>query len=205
MCCNWFIRILLATLCCLGIAGNASAQYSMYTPKPVSNVGGPTGQNLNQIYQSGVGQGFTGSSLNLLSLQYSKAQTPYVGQSSTQRSAIGAGQPLGLGGSAADKPFSSYSPGPTTSPYLNLFREDLSGSDDLNYNTLVRPQLQQQQFNEQSQRQALELNRRMQTLSAQADFNVQGDKNEFPTGHKTLYHNYLHYYQMPQGKARKPR
>ena len=60
-------------------------------------------------------------------------------------------------GVALHKPFSGYSPAPTTSPYLNLFREDFAGNSDLNYNTLVRPQLQQQAFNQQVQRQGQEM------------------------------------------------
>lgn len=105
----------------------------------------------------------------------------------------------GLGAtSRSSKPFSSYSPQPTVSPYLNLFRVDLNGSSGLNYSTLVRPQLQQQQINQQLERQNLQTNRRLQSIAAQADFNPQGANDQAPTGHQTVY-NYLgRYYQMPR-------
>jgi hypothetical protein len=43
----------------------------------------------------------------------------------------------------SSKPFSGYTPTPTVSPYLNLFRN--SNSDVNNYNTLVKPYLEQEQ------------------------------------------------------------
>jgi hypothetical protein len=45
--------------------------------------------------------------------------------------------------SRTTKPFSGYTPSPTVSPYLNLFRN--SNSDVNNYTTLVQPYLQQEQ------------------------------------------------------------
>ena len=63
----------------------------------------------------------------------------------------GAGR-IGLGldtSFSGTKPFSGFSQGPTVSPYLNLFRTDANGSvNPLNYNTLVEPQLRQQQLNQ---------------------------------------------------------
>jgi hypothetical protein len=83
-----------------------------------------------------------------------------------------------------------------------LFREDFDGNSDLNYNTLVRPMLQQQQFNEQMQRQSIEIAKRLQSLAAQADFNPQGSESQYPTGHKTVF-NYLgHYYPAPARQRR---
>jgi hypothetical protein len=75
-----------------------------------------------------------------------------------------------------------------------LFREDLAGNDDLNYNTLVRPMLQQQQFNQQVQRQSLEMERRLQSFAAQSDFNPQGSTQQLPTGHQTVFRYYGRYY-----------
>jgi hypothetical protein len=107
-----------------------------------------------------------------------------------------------LGSGAISKPFSSYSPSPTVSPYLNLFREDLQGESDLNYQTLVRPMLQQQQFNEQMQRQGIEIAQRLQSIAAQADYNPQGSQSMYPTGHKTVF-NYLgHFYPAPARRRR---
>jgi hypothetical protein len=106
---------------------------------------------------------------------------------------------LGVGNSfSGSKPFSSFSPGPTVSPYLNLFRTDLSGNNALNYQTLVEPQLRQQQLNQQVQKREQQTNYRLQAIAAQADFNPQGSREEFPTGHQTVFMYYGHYY--PQAR-----
>lgn len=194
-----FLQVSLVVLCVTGWGRLAAAQ-GLYDPKPVSRVSGPTGEALNQIYRSSIGQGFSGSSLNSIALQNARERVPYVGQSGARS---GYGQVgLGLGGGGVDKPFSSISPEPTVSPYMNLFREDFEGNSDVNYNTLVRPQLQQQQFNQQVQRQSMDLARRLQSLSAQADFNPQGDRGQFPTGHKATFRYMGHYYSMPTGRRR---
>ena len=93
--------------------------------------------------------------------------------------------------------------GPTVSPYLNLFRDDLDGSGDFNYQTLVRPMLQQQQYNQQAQRQSLEISRRLQAIAAQGDFNAAGSKDQYPTGHQTVFQYYGHHY--PAMNAARPR
>ena len=50
------------------------------------------------------------------------------------------------------RPFSDYSPRSGVSPYMNLFRTSSSGFAEIdNYNTLVRPALQQRQTNRQTQ------------------------------------------------------
>jgi len=101
---------------------------------------------------------------------------------------------LGLSSPSVGKPFSGVTPSPTVSPYLNLFREDLSGNGDLNYQTLVRPQLEQQRVNAQVQRQNLEMTRRVQSLSARSDYNPQGNQNQYPTGHPTVFNYHGRYY-----------
>jgi hypothetical protein len=190
----------MAALCTAVAGGGAVAQRPVSgDPRPVSDLGGYTGSELRSIYRQGVGTGFSGSSLNQIALQNAQARVPYVGQTSRLApSSLG----LGSGSSLASKPFSSYSPAPTTSPYLNLFREDLEGESDLNYNTLVRPMLQQQQFNEQMQRQSMEIARRLQSIAAQADFNPQGSTTQYPTGHQTVF-NYLGHYYPSAGQRRR--
>ena len=47
------------------------------------------------------------------------------------------------------KPFSNYRSAPTVSPYMNLFRVD---GTDFDYQTLVLPMLNQQEFNQRQQR-----------------------------------------------------
>jgi len=107
--------------------------------------------------------------------------------------------------SRGSKPFSSYQSAPTVSPYLNLFRTDLQGGGNFNYSTLVQPQLQQQQMNQQLERQNLQTNRRLQSIAAQSAFNPQGSKDEYPTGHQTVYNYMGHYYQAPSVKQKRTR
>ena len=122
------------------------------------------------------------------------------GTSASNRSRV----PSQLGGGAyRSKPFSSYSPQPTVSPYMNLFRVDLGGSSDFNYSTLVRPQLQQQQVNEQLERQNLQNARRLQSIAAQADFNPEGSKDQYPTGHQTAFGYTGHYYPVAQPNVKR--
>jgi hypothetical protein len=163
-----------------------------------SDVGGNAGRELSSIYRQGVGTGYTAQSLNQIALRNAQARVPSVGQMSTR----GGPSSFDLGSGAISKPFSSYSPSPTVSPYLNLFREDLQGESDLNYQTLVRPMLQQQQFNEQMQRQGIEIAGRLQSIAAQADFNPQGSQSMYPTGHKTVF-NYLGHFYPASARRRR--
>ena len=180
----------------LGVAtasGFAEAQAPISgAPSPASEVGGYAGSALGSIYRQGVGTGYTAGSLNQIALRNAQAKVPSVGQATTPRSGVAGG--LGGRSSPLSKPFTSYSPSPTVSPYLNLFREDLEGSSDLNYNTLVRPMLQQQQFNRQMEQHSMEIARRLQSIAAQADFNPQGSTTQYPTGHQTVFMYYGHFY-----------
>ena len=159
-------------------------------PTPLSDTGGYAAESLRSIYRTGIGTGYSVSSLNHLSLNSARAQVPNVGQSTARGSRID----TGLGGFNANKPFSTFSPSPTVSPYLNLFREDLDGNSDLNYQTLVRPMIQQQELNQQLQRQNYAINQRLQQIAAQGDYNAQGSESQPPTGHQTVFGYYGHYY-----------
>jgi hypothetical protein len=112
---------------------------------------------------------------------------------------------LGLDTSySGQKPFTGFSQGPAVSPYLNLFRVDQNGFQGFNYSTLVAPELRQQQINQQQQQQNTQTTRRLQAISAQADYNIQGSKEEFPTGHQTVFQYMGHYYpqQRPHQKKK---
>jgi type II secretory pathway pseudopilin PulG len=146
-----------------------------------------------------------GTSLNQMALRNAQQAM----QQSFQQS--GGGMPgagrIGLGldtSYSGTKPFSGFSQGPTVSPYLNLFRVDQNGFQGFNYSTLVAPELQQQQFNQRQQQQNTTTTRRLQAISAQADYNVQGSKEEFPTGHQTVFQYFGHYYpqQRPHQKKK---
>lgn len=126
------------------------------------------------------------------------AGTTVRAPTSSAPSAIPRRQAATFGGgqtAPASKPFANVSPEPTVSPYLNLFRTDLSGNDDLNYQTLVRPQLQQQAFNRQMSVQTQQMNMRMQAIAAQNPYSSpRGSTQMMPTGHRSTFRNYSHYY-----------
>jgi len=188
---------LLCALISLASARGVLAQVGFGAQaKPTSKTAGFAGQQLGSIYRQDIGNNYTGSAINQNALYGARAQVPFVGQTTTAPwTSPGSGS---VSGSSfrANKPFSAYnsSQSPTVSPYLNLFRNDLSGNDDLNYQTLVRPQLQQQQINQQQQRANFEVNRRVQSIAAQGDFNTQGSKDLYPTGHQTTFGYYGHHY-----------
>jgi hypothetical protein len=202
------LRFVLTIACVVATTAAAFGQTSSSTSfKPRSEVGGYTGNELRNIYRSDIGQGFTSKSLNAIALQNAQARVGYVGQSSAGMASGGTGISSSAVGPMAlnrSKPFSSVSSSPTVSPYLNLFREDLDGGSDFNYQTLVRPQLQQQQFNQQIERQNLELSRRVQSISAQSPYkNPAGSESIYPTGHQTVSGYYSHFYpgmSQPRGR-----
>lgn len=106
--------------------------------------------------------------------------------------------------SGGAKPFSSVSRGPTVSPYLNLFvgTDGLAGDDEvaLNYQTLVKPQIRQQEINQSFQLQQQALNRRVQQLSARPAFDPRGSQTQSPTGHPTAFFNHSHFYPSAGGQ-----
>jgi hypothetical protein len=110
-----------------------------------------------------------------------------------QAASFGAGT-VGTAAGPTSKPFAGVTPSPTVSPYMNLFRTDLGGNDDLNYQTLVQPQLRQQDFNRQFSVQEQQLNRRVQALSARNPYAAQGSPNMMPTGHGATHRYYSHFY-----------
>ena len=147
-----------------------------------------------------------GLSLNQMALKNAQQAMQQAYQQQSSGGMPSAGRiGLGLGTSySGSKPFSGFSQGPTVSPYLNLFRVDQNGFQGFNYSTLVQPELQQQQFQQQQRQQNSTTTRRLQAISAQADYNVQGSKEEFPTGHQTVFQYMGHYYpqQRPHQKKR---
>lgn len=164
-------------------------------------------RELNRIRNTSVGQGFSIASMNALSMNSARTFTPnnpgtstFAQAAGSTRSAPARSQAASFGttrGSAAPKPFSSVSRDPVVSPYLNLFRNGFDGDFD-NYNTLVRPQLQQQAINTQFQQQQQMLSRQYQQLTARPSFNPQGSQSQMPTGHTTTFNNLSRYYPMAQ-------
>jgi hypothetical protein len=189
---NWCAFIIGVASC-----GVAAAQGN---PKPLSESGGYAATEMNRIYRQSLGTGYSVGTLNRQTLSRNTAQIPNVGQSSAPGSRLDTG--LGSFGNL-NKPFGSYSPAPTVSPYLNLFREDLDGQSDLNYQTLVQPQLRQQAINERQQRESMEMSQRLQSIGAQSDFNPAGSTSQPPTGHQTVFQYYGHYYPALNQRRRR--
>jgi hypothetical protein len=176
---------------------SGASAFGQIDTKPLSDVGGNAGNEMRRIYSRDIGRGYTGDSLNSIALQSARARIPSVGQSTAYGTgATSTGLGRGPASTArATKPFSSISSTPTVSPYMNLFREDLDGSGDFNSQTLVRPQLNQLQLNQQFQNQNVELNRRVQSISAQRDYsNPAGSESIIPTGHGTAFGYHGRYY-----------
>lgn len=179
-------------------SGQSGSRYSDLRKVPGGGPGGYASQELANIRRTAVGTGYTGSQLNSQTLNRSRARVPFTGVSSVDRTSgrrpAASFSSRGNTGPAS-KPFSNVSRRPTVSPYLNLFNESFDeGGTDLNYQTLVRPQLQQRQINDQLQQQTQALNRRLQEIAAQPSYNQQGSTRQAPTGHSTFFQVYSHFY-----------
>jgi hypothetical protein len=96
------------------------------------------------------------------------------------------------------KPFSSYTPGPSVSPYLALSAPFTSTAT--NYYTQVRPQIEQQRINEQMAQRNAALQRQLNAIAAQGPYDPQGSDVRAPTGHAAVFMNYGGYYTMPPPK-----
>jgi hypothetical protein len=201
-------QFVLATAFVLTLPALSFGQSSNFITgtKPRASSGGYSDTDMRGIYQQDVGQGFTSTSLNQLSLQNARAQVGNFGQASARpsSSSMGGSRVPSMSPGRASKPFSSVGSSPTVSPYLNLFREDFDGGGDFNYQTLVRPQFQPLATNQQFQRQNTEISQRVQQISAQSAFgNPAGSEQQYPTGHQTAFGFYSRFYpgmQQPRGK-----
>ncbi len=93
----------------------------------------------------------------------------------------------------------SWSPSPTLSPWLDLFRSDTGLLDP--YNSLVRPRLELQ---ERLRRQQLDLTRQAAGLSAMRQQMIQsrGQMPIRPTGTGSVFMDYSHYYPGFQAGGR---
>jgi hypothetical protein len=79
---------------------------------------------------------------------------------------------------------------PTVSPYMNLYRQDAQGLPT--YQTLVRPQVQQQGVNQLQQTEITQLRSQLASQRAQ-------QQQPLPTtGHVTYFRNYGHYFSRKQ-------
>lgn len=90
------------------------------------------------------------------------------------------------------KPFKDVQRRPTVSPYLNLVRDDVDAA--ANYQTLVRPQIEQMEFNRQQEVQLQRLDRQFQQFRQESAYPIGGSQDIRPTGHVTQFMNRSHYY-----------
>jgi hypothetical protein len=195
-----FLGLVIALGGATATVGQGYSSPSTNSFNPFYNLPGYAGNVLRQQYNQSTGA----PSLNQMALRNAQqlmqqSYQPTGGMPSAGR--IGLGLDTSYSG---QKPFTGFSQGPAVSPYLNLFRVDQNGFQGFNYSTLVAPELRQQQINQQQQSQNMQTTRRLQAISAQADYNIQGSKEEFPTGHQTVFQYTGHYYpqQRPHQKKR---
>lgn len=90
------------------------------------------------------------------------------------------------------KPFKNIQQRPTVSPYLNLVRDDSGAA--ANYQTLVRPQMEQLEINRQQELQINRLDRQFQDFRQESAFPQQGSEDIRATGHATRFMNRSHFY-----------
>jgi hypothetical protein len=193
--CRFHAPVTIVAMMIAASAGSRAAAQGL-NPKPISNSGGYSGQALQNIYRNSIGTGYSSQSINAQTMASVRGNVqPNLGQQqqpsvSLPAATIGAG----IGG-LATKPFTNITQRPTVSPYLNLFNTSRTGNSDFNYQTLVRPQLQQQAINQQQLRQNLDVDRRVQALAARGAYqNQAGSDQQYPTGHQTTFMYLGHYY-----------
>jgi hypothetical protein len=109
--------------------------------------------------------------------------------------AAGEARAQGPGG----KPFENIYRRPDVSPYLQMQQQGMNPLQNQNiYQTLVQPQLQQQNQQLEQLRQRRDVGR-LQNQVQQIQRGTQArqiDETIRPTGHASTYMNYSHYYQM---------
>ena len=190
-----------------GVSGPSDSSIN----RPVSNIGGVAGQELSMLYTRSIGRGFSVSGQENLVRQTNRIPINTIG---LDRGAVPIQSSFGTGGRVASfgvgggigsgkKPFASVSSRPTVSPYLSLFADTLSDGVLPNYTTFTRPQLRQQRFNDQMQRQNMEMERRVQAISAKPAFqNPRGSETQAPTGHPAMFSYTGSYYPANMQRRR---
>lgn len=82
---------------------------------------------------------------------------------------------------------------PAVSPYLNLLNSQSTGIT--NYQTLVKPQVQQLAT---ARRQGAQINQLQKQVAARPTSGTQGSESLRPTGHHSTYQNFSHFYPSLQ-------
>jgi hypothetical protein len=84
--------------------------------------------------------------------------------------------------------------GPTVSPYLNLLQNNNQLNGIPNYQSLVKPLIEQR---DASQRQGNSLQRLQQQVNSQGASGAGGQRS---TGHHTSFMNFSHFYPAPRSR-----
>lgn len=176
----------LALLCGVSLALTTTSLFAQLG----STAGGAASRELSQIRNQSVGNAFTTAQINRQTLVNSRANVPW---STGLNQSLFVSQSFDSGG-LSSKPFGNITQSPTVSPYLGLFNNSLSDSVLPNYNQFVQPRLQQQQFMRNQSRQTQEMNFRVQQISAQSAYEVNGSEFQIPTGHQVGFMYYSHFY-----------
>jgi hypothetical protein len=120
-----------------------------------------------------------------------------VAQAQSARSQYSAGRTTG-GPQGGILPFASTYRRPSMSPYYNLQQQAVNPVQNQNvYQTMVQPQLQQQQQELEQiaqRRQMQKLQNQVQQIGRDTS-SRQVDESIRATGHRATYMNYSHYYQ----------
>lgn len=115
--------------------------------------------------------------------------------------AVGISFTVAVSSASAQQPFSNIYQSPTVSPYLSLLNRNSTGLPT--YQTLVRPQIEQQQQDINTRLQLSKLQKGQKSLisNEQRGLAQRGVSNEIRgTGHVTTFMDYLHYYPRPAGR-----
>ena len=88
------------------------------------------------------------------------------------------------------RPFDNYTPPPSVSPYLNMLNNN--GNPIVNYQLLVKPQIEQRSLNQQSTAAIKQL--QQQIGSEKAPSASPGKQRLRTTGHAATRVNYSHYF-----------
>lgn len=103
-------------------------------------------------------------------------------------------QSFGIHTTRAVKPYANVERRPTVSPYLNLVRDDGDTSDVPNYQSLVRPQIEQSRTNRRQRQRLQKLGRQVRQLQTSKSPSTGETDQVRETGHAVRFMNLLHYY-----------
>jgi hypothetical protein len=110
---------------------------------------------------------------------------------------------IALGGLASEaaaqnpRPFDDYTPPSSVSPYMNLINNNNNNSSTglfLNYQLMVKPQLDQRNYNRQSAAAIRQMQQQQQAQVSKAPAGSDGSQKLRATGHAATRMNYSHYY-----------